>query len=253
MIPRVAPDGRKAMQFYAAGFDRTTMRARVGLLMVGLGMNEADSLYAVRNLPAAVTLGLSPYGAHLDRIATAARMAGHEFVLSIPMEPAAFPLNDPGPQALMTSLPPETNQERLYWALSRVAGYVGVTNALGPMRGERFSGLADQMHAVLKDIDNRGLVFVDARPGSVSPIPGWGRAVDILIDDPPTADSIDDRLEALSKLARDKGAALGLAMVPRQLTVDRIAAWTNGLTNRGLALAPVTAIVAPATELGSNK
>lgn len=118
MLPRVAPDGRKPMQLYAAGFDRTTMRARVGLLLVGLGLNEADSLYAVRTLPAAVTLGLSPYGAHLERIATAARMAGHEFVLSIPMEPAAFPLNDPGPQALMTSLAPEMNQERLFWALS---------------------------------------------------------------------------------------------------------------------------------------
>lgn len=119
--------------------------------------------------------------------------------------------------------------------------------------GSAFSGLADQMHLVLKDIDARGLVFVDARPGSVSPIPGWGRSVDMLIDDPPTADSIDDRLEALSRLARDKGVALGLAMVPRQLTVDRIAAWTNGLANRSLALAPITAIVAPATELGSSK
>ena len=78
-----------------------------------------------------VTLAISPYAANPDQLLTAARAAEHEYLLSIPMEPQGFPLNDPGPQALMTTLPPEENRQRLDWALSRIAGYVGATGALG--------------------------------------------------------------------------------------------------------------------------
>lgn len=244
-LPRIAPDGRRPMQLYAAGFDTETRRARVGLIVAGIGMNEAESLNAARTLPGGVTFAVSPYAANVERVLSAIRLTGHEFLLSLPMEPTEFPLSDPGPQALMTSLPPERNMERLNWALSRAAGFVGVTNALGAMRGERFSGMADQMGVVLRELDRRGLLFVDARADAGPNRLSWGRSVDLIIDEIPTGEQLDLRLEALSRLARDRGSALGLATVPRPVTVDRIAAWANGLLNRGLALAPVTAIASP--------
>jgi polysaccharide deacetylase 2 family uncharacterized protein YibQ len=69
--------------------------------------------------------------------------------------------------------------------------------------------------------------------------------VDLVIDEPATAADIDARLAALEAMARDHGTALGLAVAPRPVTVERIAAWTNGLANRGLALAPVSALMLP--------
>src|SRR6185312_14343723 len=55
MLPHAALDGRKPFQAYAAGFDHATIRARVGLVLAGFGLNEADSLNAARSLPGGIT------------------------------------------------------------------------------------------------------------------------------------------------------------------------------------------------------
>jgi polysaccharide deacetylase 2 family uncharacterized protein YibQ len=247
-LPRIAMDGRMPMQVYAAGFDQSTRRPRVGLLLAGVGLNQADSNAAVRTLPGGVTLAISPYAANPAKLLAAARLAEHEYLLSLPMEPQGFPLNDPGAQAMIANLPPEQNYERLEWAMSRIAGYVGATSALGTTRGERFAALPDQMNPVLTELAKRGLLYVDARPGAVALPYVWGRSIDMVIDDPATPADIDDKLARLSKLARDKGSALGLASAVRPATVNRIAAWANGLAADGLALAPVSALVKPPPE-----
>ena len=108
------------MQVYAAGFDRTSRRPRVGLLVAGMGLNQADSEAAIRSLPGGVTLGVFALCSDSAKLLSAARAAEHEYLLSIPMEPQGFPLNDPGPQALMTTLSREENRPRLDWALSRI-------------------------------------------------------------------------------------------------------------------------------------
>jgi len=59
---------------------------------------------------------------------------------------------------------------------------------------------------------------------------------------------VDARLAALEQLGRDAGSALGLVMRPTPVTVARIAAWTNGLGGRGLALAPVSALAVPPAQ-----
>jgi len=249
-LPRISVDGRQPMQEYAAGFDPTSRRPRVGLIVAGVGMNSTDSMAAVRQLPGGVTLAISPYATDPDRLLAAARIAQHEYLLSIPMEPQGFPVNDPdNSHALMTSLPEATNLARLRWALSRIAGYVGTTNALGPLRGERLASMPDQLNAVLSEVSNRGLFFVDARPGTSPQGPAWNRSVDMVIDDHATdAATLDQRLAALAKLAQDKGSAIGLVSVPRPTTLDRVSAWSNTLADRGLVLAPVSALMLPPSK-----
>lgn len=241
--PRVADDGRRSYQVYATGFIDRSRRPRLGLIIAGFGLTEAESLRAAHDLPDGVTFALSPYATDLDHAMAAACANGHEILVEIPMEPSEYPLNDPGPRALLTSLTQARNLERLLEVLGRAGGYVGATNALGAMRGERFSGMSDQFEAVLRELDQRGLLFVDARAGSPPSALAWTRAVDLVVDEVASADPIAQRLEALSRLARDRGSALGLVTAPRPVTLARIEAWTNGLGNRGLALAPVSALV----------
>ncbi len=247
LLPRIAGDGRMPMQVYAAGFDNSTRRPRVGLLLAGVGLNQADSEAAIRTLPGAITLAISPYAQNFPKLLVASRLAEHEYLLAIPMEPQGFPLNDPGPQALMTNLSPEENHTRLEWVLARFAGYVGATGALGSLRGERLASVPDQINPVLAELAQRGLLYVDPRPGTPAPAQVWGRSIDLVVDEPPTATEIDNKLAQLSRLARDKGSALGLVGVVRPVTTDRIGTWANGLLADGLALAPVSALVqAPA-------
>ena len=60
--------------------------------MVGIGLNEADSEEAIRTLPGEISLGFSPYAFRPGKLVEAARTAGHEFLISIPMEPQGYPL-----------------------------------------------------------------------------------------------------------------------------------------------------------------
>jgi uncharacterized protein len=250
MIPRIAEDGRMPMQLYAAGFDHSNRRPRVGLVLAGIGLNAAASWDAIRTLPGGVTLAVSPYAANPDQLLAEARLSEHEYLLSIPMEPESFPLNDPGDHALSTRASPEENNRQLIWALSRFAGYVGATGALGLTRGERFAAVPDQMNLVLATLAQRGLLYVDPRPGESEHDHGrlpsvWSRDVDVVIDEPDDAASIDAKLAALNRIAQQKGSALGLAGAVRPVTVERITAWANELAANGLVLAPVSALVEP--------
>lgn len=238
------------MQAYAAGFDASNLRPRVGLLIAGIGMNETDSLAAIKALPGSISLAVSPYAANLTKLLAVARLNEHEYLLSLPMEPQSFPLNDPDNRlALMTSLAPADNMNRLQAMLVRLTGYAGVTNAFGAMRGERLSGVAAQFDPVLQEVAHRGLLFADARTGQ-PPLPYvWSRSADIVLDDGVfDAGVLDQRLNTLTHLALDKGSALGLVLLPRPITLERVAAWTNTLAAKGVALAPVSALMLPAPK-----
>lgn len=239
------------MAIYAAGFDPSSRRPRVGLLIAGIGGSESDSLAAIKSLPEGITFAVSPYASDTARLLSAARMGGHEYLLSLPLEPQGYPANDPDDRyALMTSLPAADNLKRLRAILAREQGYVGVTNALGPLHGERLSDVPDQFGAVLTEAAHRGLLFVDARPNlPVAPY-AWNRSVDMVVDaGPADVGDLDRRLDALTHMALDNGAALGLVSVPRPITIERVAAWTNGLTAKGVVLAPVSALVQPPAKL----
>jgi polysaccharide deacetylase 2 family uncharacterized protein YibQ len=244
-LPRIAADGRMPMNVYAAGFDATDPRPRVGVLLAGMGLNSTESEEAIRVLPPAITFAFSPYAAQPMPLVETARAARHEFLISLPLEPQGAPLNDAGNQALLTSAPAEQNRQRLEWSLSRISGYVGATGALGTLRGERFANTPELMAALLRDLAGRGLLYIDPRPDAPDPSQAWGRAVDVVIDDPPTRAELEANLDRLEQLARDRGSALGLAGTPTPLTVARIAVWAAGLAHRGVALAPASALVNP--------
>jgi polysaccharide deacetylase 2 family uncharacterized protein YibQ len=254
-LPRISVDGRKPMTAYAAAYDPSSVRPRVGMLVAGIGMSVSDSMAAIKNLPGGVTLAISPYAADVGRLLDLARMTEHEYLLSVPMEPQGYPANDPDDRhALMTSLPPAENLDRLRWVLARLTGYVGITSALGPMRGERLSGVPDQLAAALEEAGHRGLLFVDARTNQPVLPNAWNRSVDVVIDDDPVdATVLDQRLDALNRRALDKGSALGVVWVPRPVTLARVAAWTNTLAAKGLALAPVSALMLPPAKQEAGK
>lgn len=239
-LPRIAADGRTPMAVYAAGF-AGGKAPRIGLIIAGIGLDHAASAAAVEDLPRGVTLAVSPYTHGLDTLLAAARAHGDELLVSIPMEPASR-LDDPGDRALMTTLPADENARRLDWALSRIAGYVGATGALGRLHGERFAAQPDLMEPVLHAIAARGLLYVDPRPGA-APLPAVrGRGVDVVVDDAAPAEAIDAQLADLARIARAHGSALGLVGATRPIVMARLAAWTHGLAAQGLVLAPVSAL-----------
>jgi hypothetical protein len=166
-----------------------------------------------------------------------------EVLLALPLEPTGYPLNNPGNRALLTSLPEAENEDRLAWLLSRFGGYVGAIGALGPMRGERFAAMPGPYGDLQARLASRGLLFIDPRPGAPPPERAWGRAVDLVIDEPATRGEIELKLRTLEALARERGAALGYAGEASPVLIDRLAAWTATVEASGLVLAPVSALM----------
>jgi polysaccharide deacetylase 2 family uncharacterized protein YibQ len=218
-------------------------RRRIAIMLVGIGLSGAASQTANDLLPPAISFAVSPYSVSPDNLLTAMQQRGREYLLSLPLEPAAFPVNDAGPRALLTGAPVASNDANLAWALGRMSGEVGATGATDGLRGERFESVSTLLNPVLAELSHRGLFYIDPRPNAAAPADIAGRSVDLVLDEPPDQATIDLHLQQLEQIARDKGAALGLAGPPRPVLLHSLATWSTTLERRGLVLVPVSRLV----------
>lgn len=240
-LPRIAPDGRRPQDAYARA-QPPVSGPRVALVVSGLGVAKEATVQAVKALSPEVTLAFSPYGAEVGALVAEARQDGHEVLIQAPMEPFAYPQNDPGPQTLLTSLPAAANLDRLRWSLGRASGYVGVA----PLAGARFLESEDALQPIFAELGRRGVLFVaqGAKGGRIATVARQsglayapvGAAIDAVAD----AAAIDAALADLERDAKADGVAIGWAG-STPLTLKRIEAWRAGLSARGVTLAPLTA------------
>lgn len=245
LLPKIGADGRKPWQVYGRPFDPNDKRPRIALIIGGLGQSSAATEAAIQRLPGAVTLAYTAYARNLPQWVDLSRAAGHEVLLTVPMEPVGYPANDPGPHTLLVSLPEAENRARLTWLMSRFAGYSGVVNLMG----SRFTNEAGPLKPVLDELNKRGLLFVDSR-SSLSSVAGkmageikLPRAVNNrFIDTKAARADIDKRLEELEQIARSEGVAVGIG-APYPVTIERVAQWVQQLEAKGIALAPISAVV----------
>ncbi len=237
-LPVIAPDGRTPAVAYARPF-RPNGKPRVALIVGGLGLNAVTTRAAIERLPSEVTLSFVPYAEGLQGWIDLARAQGHEVLIEIPMEPTGYPDNDPGAQTLLTSSSPDDIQAKLAWVLGRATGYFGVTNYLG----DRFVTSDAGMTALMSVLRQRGLAFLD--DGTARGKPGaWSRATaDRVIDETQSPAAIAAQLNAIEALAKSRGQALGSGF-SYPVTVEAAARWTAGLDQRGLQLAPASALAA---------
>jgi polysaccharide deacetylase 2 family uncharacterized protein YibQ len=245
MVP-VAANGMKPVTAYAAGSDAERARAMktpsIAIVIGGLGVGAAKTTDAIMKLPAAVTLGFTPYGSDPGKLVERARAQRHEVLLQVPMEPFDYPDNDPGPQTLLATATSEQNLDRLLWHMSRFQGYVGIANFMGA----RFVAADSAMQPVLRDAGKRGLAYFDdsAAPRSVGQAVAEGAAMpfaraDLGIDIVPTSADIDKALAKLESLAKERGYAVGTASA-LPISIERIGAWAKALESRGVMLVPLT-------------
>jgi polysaccharide deacetylase 2 family uncharacterized protein YibQ len=243
-LPRIAEDGRKPMQVYAAPAPAGA-KFKIAIMVSGLGQSAAATNAALNSLPAGITLGFAPYADDIGQWTAQARRRGHEILLEIPMEPLDFPDSDPGPHTLRGGQEEVANLQRLRWALTRFTGYAGVTNLLG----QRFLSDSEALSPVLTYLNKRGLYFFDNGTASQSVLPVVAGQVGMpaaqsgaALDTIQTAQEIDRRLAELETQARANGSAVGSAFL-YPVSIARIAAWARGLQSRGFVLVPVSAIV----------
>jgi polysaccharide deacetylase 2 family uncharacterized protein YibQ len=195
-------------------------------------------------LPGPLTMAFFPHAEDLAEQAEAARAAGHEVMLHLPMQPDDDG-EDPGPNPLILGLDEIELDRRVMAMLDSFTGYVGVNNHMG----SRFTRDWAAMEQVLGRIGQRGLLFVDSRTAAESVGESVARALnvpalrrDVFIDHDGDPVEIAKRLAELEALARERGFAIGIAH-PRPETLRALEAWLPQAVARGIVLAPVSAVI----------
>lgn len=238
------PATQLAWQRYALPASAPDGRPMVAIVIDDLGLNRPAARRAIA-LPGPLTLSFMSYANDLQGLTRRAKANGHELMLHVPMEPSGDAF-DPGPQALRLGLPPDELRRRLRWALDRFDGFVGINNHMG----SRFTASSEAVAVVMREVQARGLLFLDSltTPKSV----GWAVADrvgvpyarrDIFIDhDWQDTQAIRQRLAELEQLARRRGYAVGIGH-PHATTLDVLSRWLPEARRRGIALVPISAIV----------
>jgi len=216
--------------------------AWVAIVIDDLGLDRARAARAA-SLPGPLTLAFMSYAGDVGEQASAARAAGHEIMLHMPMEPEGR--EDPGPGALFVRLPDADIRARVAASLDRLPMAVGLNNHMG----SRFTRDARAMRPVLEEIAARGLLFVDSRTSGSSiagdlalqmGIASAGR--DVFLDNEQDAHYVRRQLAELERTASRRGNAIAIGH-PHDATLDALAAWIPTMNSRGLQLVPVSAIV----------
>ena len=219
---------------------------------VGVNRRGADKAIA---LPGPLTLSFMTYAHGLDAMTDAARRAGHELMLHVPMQPRSETL-DPGPNVLRADLPRAELQQRLGWGLSRFDGYVGINNHMG----SRFTASAEGMALVMRELKARGLLFLDSltAANSVAGLQAAEHGVpyavrDVFLDnEPDDLAAIHRQLSILEQRARERGYAVGIGH-PHDGTVTALREWIPEMQARGFALVPISAIVRHRQQLAAHQ
>lgn len=240
-LPVIAADGRAPWRTYARPFSDASGRARVAVVVAGLGLGKAVTEAAITRLPADVTLAFSPYAKDLDMWFRRARAAGHEVLLELPLEAARFPERDSGPLALVQALPDAKLKERLEAVLMKATGYVGLLAT----QDSPFAR-SDRLKLALDDARKRGLLYV-GEPANLpdDPLaqPAFA-AIAVTLDGQPFRAAIDARLGQTVDAAKVRGHAVAVTQA-LPIAIERLAQWFGGLTDKGVVLAPVSSVATP--------
>ncbi len=243
-LPIISADGLKPMDQYARPWSGAR-GTRIAIVVGGLGLSQTGTQKAIKELPPEVTLGFAATGNSLQRWMQEGRREGHEVLLQIPFEPFGYPGTDPGPDTLLVSDPAKINLERLHRSMAKITNYTGVMNYLGA----RFMADDKALEPVLRDVGQRGLLFLDDGSSAQSRTGIIAKAVstpigfaDLQLDDQVNDAAILRKLDDLERIARRNGSAIGVASAFDE-SVAAISKWSVEAAARGIEIVGVSALV----------
>ncbi|QTA92931.1 divergent polysaccharide deacetylase family protein [Desulfonema magnum] len=174
-----------------------------------------DSVIAKKfiDLDAAITFSIFPYSPFQKKIIRMARAKGNDIMLHLPMEPMEYPVVDPGPGALLTSMSPEQIVSQLEKNLNTVPFIKGVNNHMG----SRMTTVSNQMYQILSVLKKRGLFFIDSFTTMDSICKSSARLLqvpfaqrDVFLDHIQHPDVIRRQIKHLIRVANNYGEAVGI-------------------------------------------
>jgi polysaccharide deacetylase 2 family uncharacterized protein YibQ len=247
-LPKVSSTGWMPWIANSRRFDPEGPAARVGLLMINVGSDEALMERAIEELPGEVSLAFLAGTPDLPKWMKHAHARDHETYLMMPVdEPDG--VGERGIRPIDPRTPIAENVRRLRAALSRGEGYVGVVmSTVGEI------ARSDDLNAPLtKEIADRGLALIEIDPGGTqSPMArlaaeygvGYARTSTVL-DYKLARNGIGGNLDRLTQWTgetwpgRPPRHDFGV-LQPDALAIDAVIAWRRRLAQQStVGLVPV--------------
>ena len=195
------------------------------------------------SLKAPLTSSFLTYARKLPEQVAAARSAGHEIMIHVPMQ--AKSNKDAAPDVLTTKMPPEEIRQRLEAMLSKFDGVKGINNHMGSL----FTEDSERLGAVMEVLKEHGLFFLDSKtsPRSVGRVEAGKHGVvyahrHVFLDNENNVDYINGQLRLTERIARKNGYAVAIGH-PKSGTFQALAAWLPELEKKGIKLVPMSKIV----------
>jgi len=248
-LPITGPDGLRPMDQYARPWS-DARGTRIAIVVGGLGLSQTGTQRAIKELPPTITFAFAASGNSLQRWMQEARRSGHEILVQVPLEPFDYPANDPGPDTLLTRTSVKENLNRLHEAMGRITNYTGIMNYLGG----RYLADADALEPILRDVSQRGLLFLDDGTSAQSKTAVIAKAIelphafgDLTLDGQLQVDAILKKLDELERIAGRRGTAVGVASAFDE-SIDAIRQWSERASQRGIEIVGVSALAGQSVE-----
>lgn len=245
ILPRISDAGVTPFDEYLRPHEATgSERPRVAVIVSGLGNSRAATDAAIKKLPPEISLAIDSYARGVSYWMKQARSDGHEVLLTLPLESASFPFEDPGPGTLKVLDAPEDNVKQMEWVMSRASGFF----ALMGTAGSKFTSNDEQTAFILRALKDRGVMFVDGGYSFDSLVPRiafkekatWA-AVEIELDSELEGSKIDIKLAEFEKLAQRR--TLSIARISNSpVSLEHLSKWIKSLDKKGIDLVPVSSL-----------
>ncbi len=192
----------------------STAAPKVAIVIDDLGWST-EAVPVLEEISAPLTMALLPkrpesmnlYRRWIDRF---------EFILHMPMEPEGYPDDDPGEQALFTSMSGEEIRKTLDAVLERYPRVVGMNNHMG----SEFISYRPGMEVVMEVLARRNLFFLDSNTTAASVamdvaprhnVPAVKN--NVFLDLRTDKEHIRGQFRRLIDRAVEKGAAIGIGHI----------------------------------------
>ncbi len=238
--PGVSPDVNARRK--AAASRRPGATAKAAVIMDDLG-NNLDAVRALIALGKPVTAAILPFAPVTSETARAAREAGLEIILHMPLESIAAKELNPG--RISGGMSGEEVRSRVEACLDQVPGCRGANNH----EGSKVTEDPVLMSLILDVLKERGLYFIDSRTTRDSVAYETARRIGIraatrrvFLDEQADDNAIRARLEELFSAAKEHGTAIGICH-PKRETFAALEKYLGLAERTGVALVFASEIV----------
>ena len=238
-------DGLTSFKAYKRPFVKSADKPVISIVITNLGLSSRTTDGIIKNFPADISLAFSPYTNAINSTIKEARDDGHEAWLMLPIETKNYPLDDPGPNTILSNASVRQNKDRLYKSLGDTGGIVGVI----PFKNHIFIREDANINLAIKDLFSRGLAFLDSRTSVQTFVQNlaekegyiYGRN-NFWLDENITPLAMNQMLRKTMDHAKANGSAI-LMLRPYPASIKTLQKFLNSNVANEFQLAPASAVV----------